>query len=452
MVLMSDKPDGTEQEKNRDISEIITEISKFLNIDTNLRLEEQLEKIFESVILYKNLEDFVANDSLEKKNEISYKVKEKLLDLKEKMLERKGEISQETLASIREQVDSILSEIDGRERTIMAKEREIAEMEKKATEMMKSVEEEKKKLMELAQLQREEYLRVLEDETKAKEDSLKSKLKMLELKEKELKERQKNTLRQEIDILEDQLKSEIQERKLKTGIRKLDDLLTGGIPFPSNIMIYGPSFAGKEEMIYNIITSSIQRGLPSIIVTFDRTSESLLQGMSYFSPLVNGYLELDMLYFIDTFTKTTREITSESRSIIYLDNQTDLEGVTRELNRISKDLTRKSGTVIVAIFGFSTILNFLDKSQTLKFLQTFATERRDQNNISFYTVEKGLHAESEIQALAHFMDGIIEFKLEGNKSYLSVKGLTDAMSRDWIEIDFTKNSFNLKSFSLSKIR
>ncbi len=356
MVLMSDKQDGTEQEKNRDISDIITEISKFLNIDTSLSLEEQLEKIFESVILYKNLEDFVANDSLEKKNEISYEVKEKLLDLKEKMLERK------------------------------------------------------------------------------------------------VKERQKNTLRQEIDILEDQLKSEIQERKLKTGIRKLDDLLTGGIPFPSNIMIYGPPFAGKEEMIYNIITSSIQRGLPSIIVTFDRTSESLLQGMSYFSPLVNGYLELDMLYFIDTFTRTTREITSESKSIIYLDNQTDLEGVTRELNRISKDLTKKSGTVIVAIFGFSTILNFLDKSQTLKFLQTFATERKDQNSISFYTVEKGLHAESEIQALAHFMDGIIEFKLESNKSYLSVKGLTDAMSRDWIEIDFTKNSFNLKSFSLSKIR
>ena len=97
-------------------------------------------------------------------------------------------------------------------------------------------------------------------------------------------------------------------------------------------------------------------------------------------------------------------------------------------------------------------MNFLDRSQTLKFLQSFANERRDQNNIAFYLVEKGLRDESEIQAIAHFMDGIAEFKIEGSKSYIMVKGLTSVMSRDWIEVDFSKNNFNLKSFSLSKIK
>lgn len=449
---MAEKSEKIVDESSRDISSIVAEISKFLDIDTGLSVEEQLEKIFEAVILYKNLEEFKNDENDEQKREVSFEVKEKLLDLKEKMMERKGEISQEEISKIKDEVDNILADLEEREKTLRAKEKDLVDREKSVSEMRRSLEDEKKKLMELAQLQREEYLKVLEEETKAKEEELKSKLKILELKEKELNERQKNTLRQEIDILEEQLKSEIQERKMKTGVRKLDDLLSGGVPVPSNIMVYGPPFAGKEEMLYNIITSSIQRGLPSIIVTFDRTVETLIQGMSYFSPLVRGYLDLDMLYVIDTFTKTTKEVQTESSSIIYLDNQTDLEGVTNNLNRISKELMRKSGSVVVAIFGFSTVLNYMDKSQTLKFLQIFATERKDQNNISFYVVEKGLHAENEIQALAHFMDGIIEFKSEGNKSFVSIKGLTNAMSRDWIEVEFNRNSFNLKSFSLSKIR
>jgi len=452
MVRMSDKPEETKEEKSKNTEDIIIEISKFLGIDNNISLEEQLEKIFEAVILYKNLEEFKSGETNNPSNEISFEVKEKLLDLKEKMMEKNGEISQETLNKIKEEVNNILSEIDEREKAIKSKEKDINERERNIAEMKKSLEEQRQKLMELAQMQREEYLKVLENETKSKEDELKVKLRLLELKEKELKERQKNILKQEIELLEEQIKSEIQERKVKTGIRKLDDLLTGGLPVPSNIMVYGPPFAGKEEMLYNIMTSSIQRGLPSIIVTFDRTTESLLQGMSYFSPLVRGYLDLEMLYVIDTFTKTTKDVQTESPAIIYLDQQTDLEGVTRELNRISRELMKKSGSVVVALFGFSTILNFLDKSQTLKFLQTFATERKDQNNISFYTVEKGLHAENEIQAIAHFMDGILEFKSEGNKSFINVKGLTNAMSRDWIEVDFNKSSFNLKSFSLSKIR
>ncbi len=449
---MSDKPQEVKEEKSRDIEDIINEISKYIGIDINISVEEQLEKIFETIILYKNLEEFKSGEMNGAQGEISIEVKEKLLDLKEKMMERKGEISQETINKIKEQVDNILSEIGERERSIKAKERDLNEKEKNITEMKRSLEQEKKKLMELAQMQREEYLKVLEEETKTKEDELKGKLRLLELKEKEIKEREKNILKQEIELLEEQIKSEIQERKIRTGIRKLDDLLNGGVPVPSNIMVYGPPFAGKEEMLYNIMTSSIQRGLPSIIVTFDRTTESLLQGMSYFSPVVRGYLDLEMLYVIDTFTKTTKDVQTESSSIIYLENQTDLEGVTRELNRISNELMKKSGSVIVALFGFSTILNFLDKSQTLKFLQTFATERRDQNNVSFYMVEKGLHAENEIQAIAHFMDGILEFKTEGNKSFINVKGVTNVMSRDWIEVDFNKNSFNLKSFTLSKIR
>ncbi len=450
---MTEEAPSKSGNEGKDTASIIKEISNFLSIDDSYSQEEQLEKIFEYVILSKNLEGFKAGEGGDSENlKIRLEVKQKLLDLKEKLMAKRGDLSQTDIAAIRDNVDNILRDMDSREASLRAKETDILDRERKLGAMQKSIEEEKTKLLTLAQVQRDEYLKVLETETKEKENAVNRRKKLLDIKEQEIKERQKSILKQEIDILEEQLKSEFEERKVKTGVKKLDDLLTGGVPVPSNIMIYGPAFAGKEEMVYNIITSSIQRGLPSIILTFDRTSASILKNLSYFSPLVAGYLDLEMLHIIDTFTRTTNEEAESSGGITYLESQTDLEGVNKELNKISKELMKKSGSVVVAMFGFSSILNFLDRSQTLKFLQSFANERRDQNNIAFYLVEKGLRDESEIQAIAHFMDGIAEFKIEGSKSYIMVKGLTSVMSRDWIEVDFSKNNFNLKSFSLSKIK
>ncbi len=450
---MTEEAPSKSGNEGKDTASIIKEISNFLSIDDSYSQEEQLEKIFEYVILSKNLEGFKAGEGGDSENlKIRLEVKQKLLDLKEKLMAKRGDLSQTDIAAIRDNVDNIMRDMDSREASLRAKETDILDRERKLGAMQKSIEEEKTKLLTLAQVQRDEYLKVLETETKEKENAVNRRKKLLDIKEQEIKERQKSILKQEIDILEEQLKSEFEERKVKTGVKKLDDLLTGGVPVPSNIMIYGPAFAGKEEMVYNIITSSIQRGLPSIILTFDRTSASILKNLSYFSPLVAGYLDLEMLHIIDTFTRTTNEEAESSGGITYLESQTDLEGVNKELNKISKELMKKSGSVVVAMFGFSSILNFLDRSQTLKFLQSFANERRDQNNIAFYLVEKGLRDESEIQAIAHFMDGIAEFKIEGSKSYIMVKGLTSVMSRDWIEVDFSKNNFNLKSFSLSKIK
>ncbi|MCL4413088.1 MAG: hypothetical protein M1526_07035 [Candidatus Thermoplasmatota archaeon] len=450
---MTEEAPSKSGNEGKDTASIIKEISNFLSIDDSYSQEEQLEKIFEYVILSKNLEGFKAGEGGDSENlKIRLEVKQKLLDLKEKLMAKRGDLSQTDIAAIRDNVDNIMRDMDSREASLRAKETDILDRERKLGAMQKSIEEEKTKLLTLAQVQRDEYLKVLETETKEKENAVNRRKKLLDIKEQEIKERQKSILKQEIDILEEQLKSEFEERKVKTGVKKLDDLLTGGVPVPSNIMIYGPAFAGKEEMVYNIITSSIQRGLPSIILTFDRTSASILKNLSYFSPLVAGYLDLEMLHVIDTFTRTTNEEAESSGGITYLESQTDLEGVNKELNKISKELMKKSGSVVVAMFGFSSILNFLDRSQTLKFLQSFANERRDQNNIAFYLVEKGLRDESEIQAIAHFMDGIAEFKIEGSKSYIMVKGLTSVMSRDWIEVDFSKNNFNLKSFSLSKIK
>ncbi|MCD6370912.1 MAG: recombinase RecA, partial [Thermoplasmata archaeon] len=69
-----------------------------------------------------------------------------------------------------------------------------------------------------------------------------------------------------------------------------------------------------------------------------------------------------------------------------------------------------------------------------------------------YLLEKGLHGENEIQMVGYLMDGMIEFKIETHKTYLTVHGITEVQSRNWIEVSATRSGLTLGSFTLGHIR
>ena len=67
-------------------------------------------------------------------------------------------------------------------------------------------------------------------------------------------------------------------------------------------------------------------------------------------------------------------------------------------------------------------------------------------------MQKGLHEENTIQMVSYLMDGMIEFKIEGGKVYLQVKGITEVQSRAWIEVTPSNSGLIIGSFTLGHIR
>ncbi len=63
-----------------------------------------------------------------------------------------------------------------------------------------------------------------------------------------------------------------------------------------------------------------------------------------------------------------------------------------------------------------------------------------------------MHGEQEIQLLGSVMDGMVEFKVEQLKTYLSVRGISDVQSRAWIQYMYSKQGLSIGSFSLDHIR
>ncbi|MGH7871722.1 MAG: RAD55 family ATPase, partial [Candidatus Binatia bacterium] len=59
------------------------------------------------------------------------------------------------------------------------------------------------------------------------------------------------------------------ERRLSTGVRDLDALLSGGIPEGDSVLLAGPSGSGKSVMASQFIDEGLRHGEPGIIAIFE---------------------------------------------------------------------------------------------------------------------------------------------------------------------------------------
>jgi KaiC/GvpD/RAD55 family RecA-like ATPase len=294
-------------------------------------------------------------------------------------------------------------------------------------------------------------LESLEGEVRQKEEEIKSREAYLRKKEEELRLRENKMVGKEIEAKEEELKLEISTEKARTGNARLDDLLMGGIPFGANVLCIGPAFIGKETLIDRFLLEGLQKGIPSLVVTTDISPQEIREEMNYIAPGVEQFEKMGLLRYIDVYSKSMG-IQDEDPYTVYVDHPTDYAGINRAIEMLTKQFKEKSPTYRMAVRSISTLVTYSDPTSTYKFLQAVTGKVKRAKIVCMFTMDRGMHSETEIQTLAHLMDGSVEFKTDGVKTFLSVQGLTDVQSRAWIQYTYTKKGLNIGSFALDHIR
>ncbi len=64
---------------------------------------------------------------------------------------------------------------------------------------------------------------------------------------------------------------DVAEVKVKTGVRRLDDLLFGGFPAGAQVLVNGPAHTGKDVLARLFSVEGLKLGIPSIWVVTDKT-------------------------------------------------------------------------------------------------------------------------------------------------------------------------------------
>jgi KaiC/GvpD/RAD55 family RecA-like ATPase len=247
--------------------------------------------------------------------------------------------------------------------------------------------------------------------------------------------------------------SAAQSAKVKSGVRRLDDLLFGGFPPGAQVVINGPAHTGKDVLARLFSVEGLRIGIPSIWVVTDKTHVQVREDLAALYP---GYADAEkngMVRYVDLYSRAVGATTSTPG--VRLLSSTDkavLDQLSQTVNGFAEELKERYPSYRLIFESVSTIAAYLDATATFRFLQPFVGRRKLDGSVGYYVLDSGMHSESDLEALEHMLDGSLNLKIEQMKTFLSVRGIGDAQARTWVGYTFTKRSFNLGSFSLEHIR
>lgn len=178
---------------------------------------------------------------------------------------------------------------------------------------------------------------------------------------------------------------------VSTGLRELDQLLGGGYPDRSSILIVGPPGIGKESLGYRFTQSGLLQGDFCLYATRLSVSE-VLQDVKAFN--VEPWLQPLWLASQGSQVKLdVNDLTSLSFNI--------------------KENIRKAGDKHVRIVAdvLSSILMLNPADIVYRFLSQLFADVKQYNSVFLALIEEGMHQPQVLAAMGELFDGVVELKL-----------------------------------------
>lgn len=360
----------------------------------------------------------------------------------------------------REKMNTTLRQLLEKEKDLKAEETELslrhAELKRMEREILERVDEiEAIRTEEPAEDEREKTLELREQRLMEKEQEMKSRLYQ---REKELEKKElslKAHLSKDLEEMEESVEEEYKVEKVKTGIERLDDLLMGGMPFGSNVMFVGPPFIGKEVAMLIFLAEGLKKGIPAVIVTTSRSPSELSKDMAPILPTFMEFDQLGLVHWIDASSLDDggAEAGGSHNWVAKVSGPADFEGITKALENCIRDFKKQKQPYFrLAYISLSMSMTQSNEKAGLQFLQGLSGRVKQANGVSAYAVERGMHTEQQLEAMQHHMTGALQFKTDKQKTLISVQGVGDAQTRDWIEYKHSNRALMIGAFSLERIR
>jgi len=366
----------------------------------------------------------------------------------------------EKLRAERESMNKKLKDLLEKEKALEAEEEEVglrhAELKAMEREVLESVEGVEEVRAEIpVDDEREKVMDARERHLMEKEQEMKSRL---YLREKELEKREQALsahLKKDIEGMEDSVEEEYVEEKVKTGVERLDDLLMGGMPFGSNVLFIGPPFIGKEIGMLLFIEEGLKKGVPAILVTTSKPPAEIAKDMAPILPAFMEFEHVGLVRWIDaTGTPEDKEPGTQVRgNVIRVAGPGDYNGILAGVEKCVKEFEKQKHPYCrLAYFSLSMSFAQTADKAAFQFVQSLAGRMKLARAVCVYALERGMHTEQQIESIQHLMTGAVQFKTDKQKTLLSIQGVSDVQTRDWIEYRHTNKALIVGAFSLERIR
>jgi KaiC/GvpD/RAD55 family RecA-like ATPase len=239
---------------------------------------------------------------------------------------------------------------------------------------------------------------------------------------------------------------------MDTGVKRLDELLEGGMPQGACALVYGPPFLGKELLARLFFLTGLREGIPGILVLTGATAADARAQLAAMDKHYPEYEKSGLAHFVDCYSQSIGAEDGQPGTD-YVDGPMNLNGLSMAVGHAQKRALRAGGQHRLVLDSVSTLIAYSNPQTTFRFLQVFIGKGKRAGATSLMLLEKGMHAEHEVQMVKHLMDGVIDFRRDNAKNLLHVEGIGVTEDRGWVEYRFGEADFDITgSFAAGRIR
>jgi KaiC/GvpD/RAD55 family RecA-like ATPase len=226
--------------------------------------------------------------------------------------------------------------------------------------------------------------------------------------------------------------------RVSTGIAKLDDMIGGGFPSHSSILIKGPPGTGKTTISQQFLYSGLKNSEKGYYITSDASPEDVVDKMSSFSWEIDSYLKSRKLLFLDIYSwrvggakdKVWKHVLQGGLNIDALNLS-----LSELLEKLSNDHHKRG-----VFDSLSSLLLYVSTDMVIKFIPILIAKAKRKGATELLILEEGVHDPKTVNTLNFLTDGLIETKMEEGTKYLRIPRMRGTSCKGgWIEYDLTDN-------------
>jgi KaiC/GvpD/RAD55 family RecA-like ATPase len=187
----------------------------------------------------------------------------------------------------------------------------------------------------------------------------------------------------------------MKESKRRIGVEFLDDLLQGGLPKKSVILIEGTSGIGQSVLLYHFLNEGVRNKEKCIYVFSGRLIEEILDEFDSYKMDVR---DKDLIW-IDASNTDQKAIQCDLSELYTLSS-----AIKNVIEQNEKKEIRLAMDII------SPILMANNPSEVYKFLSSLITELKKNDVIALFVIEDAMHDPQIVASIEQLCDGVIEMK------------------------------------------
>lgn len=238
-------------------------------------------------------------------------------------------------------------------------------------------------------------------------------------------------------------------KKLRIGLRILDNLLGGGFPDRSLILLRGFPGCGSEEFSHQFLCYGLENGSSAVYFSLRRTAAEILHAMNPINARIKEYASSGKLIFIDDYTARLKEFVAEHNLLpagkisFKGDPFWKIDTLKRLDNFMKERMKTMNGEVRGVVDNLSYLLRTYSLEEVVKFLEELQYCTQIYGGVYMLLLVDGIHEAKTVATISDLADGVLHF-VEKEKG-------TELITRMRF-IKMEKTAFNFKVIPHTTIR